>query len=190
MKILMLMMEIGSGHKMPAISVKEALLKKYPSAEVKIIDVGRELGSEKVYNLYKNSWYFLLKYPPVYDIAYKLSDNRLVNLNYLESIVFAELKKRLLKFIKEEKPDVIFSTHFTGANLVSYLKKEGKLDIPDALLITDAFIAHPLWTAGHNDHYILYDKNVFPAIEKRGIKKEQLVQMSMPLRKEFTTKKE
>lgn len=189
MKILMLMMEVGGGHKIPAISIKQAIEKKYPSAEITIMDIAHDLGVKSFDKGVKKWWQLMLKRPLLLKGLYKLTKNKFRLVHLLDSLISRRVQSKFIEFIKKSKPDFIFSTHCTGANIISRLKKKKKFGIPDALLLTDAFDAHPIWTHGFADYYIFYDKGIINDLRKRGIKPKQLVVRNFPLREQFCNKK-
>lgn len=188
MKVLICMMEVGSGHKMPALSVQQALADKYPAAETKVIDIAKDLGVESFDRGVKQWWLSMLRHPVLFGMLYHLTENLHWPTRQFDRVLCWRVKPKLIKFLEAEKPDLIFATHCTTSNIISRLKRKGKLRIPDAILITDAFCAHSIWTEGRSDYYIFYHEGLIPVLEGRGIRREQMILKHFPLRKSFAGK--
>ena len=185
-KILILMMETGSGHKVPALAVKEAILKKDPQSQVDVLDILNELSCDILDTSYKMIWKTMLEKPWILKPFYKMTSSEYIDLQSIESIIVRRFENSLLDFIRSYKPDIIFSTHFTIGNAISRLKKSGRISTPDILLVTDPFYIHPVWVQGHNSYYIIFNKDEFSKLIRRGIRRSQLICLDYPIRSVFS----
>jgi processive 1,2-diacylglycerol beta-glucosyltransferase len=81
-----------------------------------------------------------------------------------------------VKFLREYQPEMIVCTHFLPAEIVSWLKAEGRLDCPQAIVITD-FDVHAMWLCRNYEHY-------FVALDET---REHLIKLGMPAAKVTVT---
>lgn len=61
---------------------------------------------------------------------------------------------RMIPVIEEANPDLIVCTHFTPAEVVSWLKHRGRIRAPQGIVITD-FDAHGMWMVPTYDRYFV-----------------------------------
>ncbi len=186
-KILALMMEAGSGHKMPAMAVKNSIHKMDKSIDFQVIDGAKEVGCLKFDNFYKDSWNFCLNNPKLFSTVYPILNSGVAH--QVEKFLRRDLKKKILNYITQTKPDLIFTTHFTFNQIVGDLKKENKLDVPTVSFITDAFDPHRNWINKNNDYTIIYSKDANKKLTKKGLTGSQIKNFNFPLREVFQSKK-
>ena len=189
MKILVFMMEIGNGHKATADSIKHSIERLYPDVDVKVYDTANDLGLESVDIFQKRKWRVYLKHPKRFKILYSLLYHNHFLTQLIDRIICSKLDDPFLALLEKEKPDYVLSTHFTSSNVLGRLKAKGKTTIKDAVLITDAFSAHSVWTHGENHSYFVYDKKLIPEMLDRGIRRDQCEVVNFPLRDIFRDKK-
>ena len=85
---------------------------------------------------------------------------------------------KLLRLLREKKPDLIISTHPFGSQMCSYLKRKGKITSKIATILTD-FAPHDQWLVGSD-----YTDYFFVAHNKM---KEYLISKNIPENKIFAT---
>ena len=187
-KILSLMLEAGSGHKIPAIAITEQMEKLDKSIKCTVMDPSKKFNSFFMEKIYKKGWNFFLRKPLLFSIIYPLLKGNSALL--LEMISTASLKKRIEEYVKKEKPDLIFTTYFSFAQVLGRLKKKGAIDAPTAVIVTDAFDPHRSWISKYLDYTIIYSKDSREKLKKYGLKDGQIKIMNFPLRKEFDGKKQ
>lgn len=85
---------------------------------------------------------------------------------------------KLLRLLREKKPDLIISTHPFSSQMCSYLKRKKKITAKIATIMTD-FAPHDQWLVGadYTDYY-------FVANDKM---KDYLIQKKIPTRRIFVT---
>ncbi len=186
-KILMIMMEAGSGHKVPAIAIKEKIEKINKETEIEIIDVAKDVGCKEFDEFYKGLWKKVLARPLSFKLSYPLLKTDAGPM--IESLITKKLKEKLESYIKKSDPDLIFCTHFTSARIVGELKEEGIINIPSAVLVTDAIEPHRDWINKNNDYLIIYDAGDRKTFKDIGLNDKQIKEFNFPLRKEFTEKR-
>ena len=93
--------------------------------------------------------------------------------------------EELNKFLKREKFDLIFSTHFLTSQAIDYVRKKNKIDVPLINMHTDIFEVFSLWVTKGVDYYITSSNYAKKRLIERGIKKDKLFLFDFPLRKNF-----
>jgi processive 1,2-diacylglycerol beta-glucosyltransferase len=171
-KIIIAMIEVGNGHKAPAIAIKKSIEKLFPSKyEVEVVDLIKDLGSGVLFSVYQHFWIdFALKYPNIYSIIYKITDNK-ISIKLMNLMSF-NLYFKTKKFIYNSKPDLIIADHTACIGVFSMLKS--KINVPVYVINTDAFDAHHLWVALNLDRYIAFSKLAKAGLSKRGIKNKNI----------------
>lgn len=187
-KILIFMMEVGSGHRVPALSVQAALAASHPRVETKVVNCATDLGIPGFERRLVASWHFFLEHPFLFRIVYSSTRRRFHLVRAFDVLTSGRIARKLIPFLESEKPDLVFCTHSTAANIIGRYKENHESSIPTAVLVTDAFEAHAMWFAGPSDHYIFYDPDRMHQLLAAGVRQEQIRIMDFPLREEFIRK--
>ncbi len=97
------------------------------------------------------------------------------------------MSKKLNKLISAEKPDLIVSTHPFSSQMVSYLKKNRKVNCKLVTVMTD-FAPHDQWLIGHEygDAFFVANENMKEYLINYGIEKEKIYVTGIPLSLKFT----
>jgi processive 1,2-diacylglycerol beta-glucosyltransferase len=178
-KILIAMVEVGNGHKSPAIAIKKSIDRLFPTKyKVEVIDLIKSLGSGVLFSIYQHFWInFALKYPKIFSIIYKITDNK-ISIRLMNLMSF-NLYFKTKRFIQNFKPDLIIADHTACIGVFSMLKS--KIDVPVYVINTDAFDAHQLWIAPNINKYIAFSRLAKEGLSKRGIKNIKLFDLGYPL---------
>lgn len=179
MKYLILSLSTGGGHNSAAQAVADALKTRKQEAEVyDCFGIISPFQSKLVCGAYL----WLVKHVPrffgvLYNSAYRLTKpNR-------ESVVYtinAYNTGRLAKFIHECKPDAIVTTHIFAAQQLTYLKKNGKIDLPLAGVVTD-YDVQPLWDETDMDVIFTPHESLSEGYRARGVNNARLVATGIPV---------
>jgi processive 1,2-diacylglycerol beta-glucosyltransferase len=127
----------------------------------------------KIY--FKMLSYFPQGYQKMYDLGNK-SGFVLKMCEYVSRY----LAGRMAKFILSKDAALIISTHATPAGLVAHLKKEGKLKVPAAAVITD-YVVHKLWVYPELDHYFVATEEMAQDLQKEGIHQTKIEITGIPI---------
>ncbi len=95
--------------------------------------------------------------------------------------------KRIGRFSKEYRPDLIISTHSYAAICADALREMGYASCPSIGIITD-FTVHPFWESTSSDYYVIPDKAIIPEMEEKGIEKKKILPIGIPVKEPFTHK--
>jgi processive 1,2-diacylglycerol beta-glucosyltransferase len=184
-KILILTMEAGLGHKIPAMAVCSKLKELDKNCEVEVLDVAAELSCELLDKSYKKIWSLMLKRPWLLKPVYFFTNNNFIDSRLAESALALKLDYNLYYFLLGYKPDLVFHTHYTSANSLGRLKKKKKVDIKDVVLITDPFEIHPIWLSNNNDFYLIGTDRDYNSMVGYGVDVDKIKKIDYPLRSIF-----
>jgi processive 1,2-diacylglycerol beta-glucosyltransferase len=95
----------------------------------------------------------------------------------------------LIKMIREYDPDWIVCTHFLASEIVSDLKRDGKLTCPQAVIVTD-FDMHALWLCRNYEHYFVALDETRAYLETLGFPAEKVTVSGIPIRPLFAETKD
>lgn len=96
---------------------------------------------------------------------------------------------KLQNLIKEKKPDIVVSTHPFSSQMVSYLKRKGKVNCKLITVLTD-FAPHDQWLVGHEytNAFCVSNKRMYEYLTNYGIVKEKVHVTGIPLSDKFSKK--
>lgn len=175
-KILIFYASYGGGHLSAANSIKDYLSSNYEKIDVELIDCMKYINKpiEKITTTAYNE--MAKKVPWAWGKIYSDSQKGpLAHITTRSNQVFAI---KLLRLLREKKPDLIISTHPFGSQMCSYLKRKGKITSKIATILTD-FAPHDQWLVGSD-----YTDYFFVAHNKM---KEYLISKNIPENKIFAT---
>jgi UDP-N-acetylglucosamine:LPS N-acetylglucosamine transferase len=179
--LLIPVMDAGSGHRRPAEAVAEAVERRYPGRfRIEVVDPGAEMGLFADRFL-KWTWDFALGHPGCAHVGFGLVQAPWSR--WYLPICFRELQMRGMEFIRERRPDVIFSTHFYWLTIGALARQRYGLGCPVLGYVIDP---HRLWVEPRADG-IAYDPHVVPAGLLRGVPPEHICQKPFPVAARFAT---
>lgn len=182
-KLLVLSASYGAGHEQAAIAVRDALLKMSPETDVRIVDymhhVHPTLDSIVKYCYLKSVRYAPALYGWFYKGTSQIPPSSLIQ-RQLNSLGIEDLAAELETY----NPDVVFSTFPTPAGVVSYLRQQGRTNVPSATVITDHAI-HSQWIHPETDIYFVGSQHVKNGLMARGIPGESVHVTGIPVRPAF-----
>ena len=190
LKILILSAPIGSGHRMAAAALEEALLglENVEVVQGNVFDFFPSVIGKAFLKFYET---VLAVCPWLYALSYRWSNQGGGSLwmrNQLNGILL-----RLGKtFIEEVKPDAVFSTHATPTGILSLYKQKYDSSLWLGVVVTD-FTVHRWLVCPGVDAYFLADEKLFGQIDSAAGRSETqpaLYGWGIPVRGRFTEKQE
>lgn len=181
--ILILSADFGTGHHQVSVAIKKVISQKQPSLKVGIYNY-----FEYIFPPFNKAIKFgyaqLLKYFSYgYDWFYKATKDVKPDSKW-QQFLNKMGRRKLLNLIQQCSPKLIVCTFPTPAGVVSQLKKEGLIDIPLAVVITDVAV-HSQWIHPKVDAYIVAAEIVGSRLADRGIPKEKIHVTGIPIRPQF-----
>ncbi len=184
MKILIFYASYGGGHLSAAKSIEEYINKNYPNEDTELIDCVKYVN--KTIESITTAAYrgMAKKMPWAWGRIY--SDSQKGPLAHLSSRSNQILAIKLLRLLREKKPDLIISTHPFGSQMCAYLKRKGKINSKIATIMTD-FAPHDQWLVGaeQTDYFFVANEKMKKYISKKGIDKNKVYVTGIPISSKF-----
>ena len=188
MKILVLSASVGAGHLRAAEAVELALRELAPEAVVKNIDV-LQWTSKAFRRIYGQAYLDLVnKAPHVLGYFYDLLDqppgpHR--KSDRLRLLVERLNLGKVTKFLQAEAWDVVVNTHFLPAEIIAFLKRTGKMNVPQMTVTTD-FETHRLWVANPCEQYCTATEEGALYLEHWGVPAKSISVTGIPIHPAFS----
>ncbi|MBK1811446.1 UDP-N-acetylglucosamine--LPS N-acetylglucosamine transferase [Clostridium sp. YIM B02505] len=182
-KLLILTASTGQGHNQAA----DSLVETFSQFGYEVIKYDFLYNSSKLLNnvLVVGYELFATKAPNLYGTFYKATNIK--SMNNIIKVSFWKTSRKLLKFIDENKPDLIIGTHPFTINVVSMLKKNQLTELPFISVVTD-FKAHYTYVSEYVDAYVTGSEYTKNDLISRGINSNLIFPYGIPIRREFYTK--
>ncbi|SDC17492.1 UDP-N-acetylglucosamine:LPS N-acetylglucosamine transferase [Succiniclasticum ruminis] len=161
LKILIMSAPIGSGHRMAAVALEEALLrlKNVEVVQGNVFDFFPSVIGKAFLNFYGS----VLKFCPfLYELSYRWSNQGGGSL-WMRNLLNGILLRLGKAFVEEVKPDVVFSTHATPTGILSMYKQKYDPGLWLGVVITD-FTVHRWLVCPGVDAYFVADEKLFGQI--------------------------
>ena len=185
-KILIFYAAYGGGHYSAAKSIKKYLDDNF-EVETEIIDCIEYIN--KVLNKITTEAYkeMARKAPNLWGKVYSNSQKGV--LGHVSSRTNKMMAIKLKNLIKEKNPDLVISTHPFSSQMVSYLRKKGKINCKLVTVLTD-FAPHEQWLIGHEytDAFFVSNDNMEKYLCDYGIEKDKIHVTGIPLSDRFFQK--
>lgn len=187
MKILIFYASYGGGHLNAAKSINDCIISNYHNTDIELIDCMKYINKtiEKMTTSAYNE--MAKKAPWAWGKIY--ADSQKGPLAHLSSRSNKIMAIKLLKLLREKKPDLIISTHPFGSQMCSYLKRKGKISAKIATIMTD-FAPHDQWLVGNDftDYYFVAHEAMKEYLISKNIHKEKVFATGIPISSRFTEK--
>lgn len=187
MKILIFYASYGGGHLNAAKSINDCIINNYHNSDIELIDCMKYINKtiEKVTTSAYNE--MAKKAPWAWGRIY--ADSQKGPLAHLSSRSNKIMAIKLLKLLREKKPDLIISTHPFGSQMCSYLKRKGKISAKIATIMTD-FAPHDQWLVGNDftDYYFVAHEAMKEYLISKNIPEKKVFATGIPISSRFTEK--
>ncbi len=185
-KILILYAAYGGGHYSAAKSIKKYLDDNY-EVQTEIIDCIEYIN--KVLNKLTTNAYkeMAKKVPSLWGKVYANSQKGI--LGHVSSRTNKVMAIKLKNLIKEINPDLVISTHPFSSQMISYLKRKGKISCKLCTVLTD-FAPHDQWLIGHEytDGFFVSNNKIEKYLIEYGVEKSKVYVTGIPLSDKFFEK--
>ena len=184
MKVLIFYASYGGGHLNAAKSLQECILNNYKNINIELIDCMKYVNKpiEKITTAAYRE--MAKKLPWAWGKIY--SDSQKGPLAHISSRSNKILAIKLLKLLRQEKPDLIISTHPFGSQMCSYLKRKGKITAKIATIMTD-FAPHDQWLVGSDftDYYFVAHDKMKDYLKTKNIPESKIYATGIPISNRF-----
>jgi processive 1,2-diacylglycerol beta-glucosyltransferase len=152
-RVLVLSASAGAGHLRAADAIEKALKIRGLASEVQHVDV-LKYTNNVFRHLYSKAYLDLVnKAPEVLGWLYDHLD--VPRKNEKVRLAFDRLNTGpFVKFLNQYRPDVAICTHFLPSEIISWLKRQEKVRIMNAVVVTDLDV-HAMWLCNRAEHYFV-----------------------------------
>jgi len=187
-RVLILSASVGAGHLRAAEAVELAVKELDPQAEVQNVDV-LKFTNAVFRRVYSQAYLDLAnKLPHVLGYFYDLLDRKpspRQKSDRLRRLVQRMNLGRFLKFLNQEKWDVIVNTHFLPPEIIAALKKKKGFATPQATVVTD-FETHRLWVNEPCEHYFTATEEAAIHLNSWGVPRDSISVTGIPIHTAFS----
>lgn len=187
-RILIVSASIGTGHTQAARAIEEYWAEKNPAAHITHVDF-LDTDTFSFDNLLKETYIKMIDvFPMLYDVIYRLSQGDRKG-SAVQTALAWLLKRRMLKLIKREQPDVVIFTHPFPCGAACILKRQNLIDVPLVAVITD-FEVHQFWVYKQVDAYFVGNERMVQELCEAGISAHKITVTGIPVRRSFFAPRE
>jgi processive 1,2-diacylglycerol beta-glucosyltransferase len=186
-KALILSASAGAGHVSAARALEKAFLEVGAAREVRNLDT-LEHTNPVFRSLYSKAYIDMVnKTPELLGWFYDHMDD--VNLDPRPRLEFDKLNCRpFMKLVERYQPDIVVCTHFLPAEIISWMKSEGKVATRQSVVITD-FDVHAMWLCPYYEQYFVALEETRVHLEKLGVPHGKVTVSGIPIDPAFARPK-
>lgn len=184
-KIVILYAAVGGGHFKAAEAVKNYILENKPNCKVEMLDA-LKYTNKAIDKIIISSYVNMARYSPkVWGDIYKLSAKQYSVANF-SNAVQKLLSLKLVKYLNEQNPDAVISTHPFITEMCAILKKKKQLNAKLNVIITD-YASHRFWELKPEfiDNYFVANEQIKYSMIYNGISAEKIHVTGIPISPAF-----
>lgn len=183
MEALILTCSTGGGHNAAAYATAEALNLRGHNA--KVLDPYSLVG-ETLAKAVGGTYIKMVQISPkLFGVVYKIGNTyRRLPIKSPVYRINGHMAKRLDKYFRENKTDVVLCTHVFTAQMITYMKNKG-MSVPKAVFIATDYTCVPFTEETDCDYYIVPSQDLNDDYLSRGLPEEKLVISGIPVKKAF-----
>jgi processive 1,2-diacylglycerol beta-glucosyltransferase len=166
----------------------EYMKRKVPGSEALIVDSLKYISpfvDRLIVGTYLNT---VKRTPNIYGKLYKLSETD-ESISDMTKTFNKLLSYRLFDFINNYNPSVIVCTHTFPLQMLSNLKRKGKIPMPVIGIVTD-FVNHLFWKLEGIDAFIVAHDYIRNDMIKMGISKDKIFTYGIPVAGDFLKRRD
>lgn len=184
-KIIVLYASVGGGHFKAAEAIRNYILENHQDCEVEMLDA-LKYTNKAIDKIVINSYVNMARYSPeLWGDIYKFSEKQYSVANF-SNAVQKLLSLKLVKYFKEQQPDIIVSTHPFITEMCAVLKKKEKISAKLNVIITD-YASHRFWELKpeYVDHYFVANPETKYTMINNGIEESKIQVTGIPVSPAF-----
>lgn len=188
MKAIILTMSTGNGHNIASNALRDYL--KSQGVDARVVDAYKYFN-KLLSSLLEKGYLLSTRYTPyMYGKFYQSiekhnPESKIAWSTFCNSFV----ARQFAKYIYRQNPDVVIPTHPLAAVLMSEYKRKKFVNTKTVGIVTD-FCALPYWDMANMDYYITANELVKDILAKKGIPKERILPMGIPVDMKFSKRKD
>ena len=186
MKAVILTTQTGQGHNSASKAVAGYLESQGCEAVVTdVLSTGKKNASGPVSAIYDTlvthlPWIF----GALYHTGELISSSKYHSPIYYLNTLYA---KAFLEKLNDLSADVLICPHIFSAQALTYLKVKGMLKTPAVGIMTD-YTCSPFWEETRLERYVIPSPFLFDEFEKKGMPREKIVPIGIPVSEKFKQK--
>ncbi|MFP4456619.1 MAG: MGDG synthase family glycosyltransferase [Clostridia bacterium] len=188
MKVLFFSSTMGIGHDQVAKTLASEFQSTSKDIEVQILDIVKTI-SPFLSRVMLESYIRLLKHAPsVWGLLHdQFSEPKEASdtLEFINNFLAQEVKERIQHF----NPDLIVNTYALGSTIVGLLRRQKKISMPSATVITD-YNLHSYWIDKNINKFYVASYFLKDILIDYGLKEDAIQPFGLPVRKTFLDAKE
>lgn len=179
MDVLLFEASYGEGHRRAAQAVERAMRELCPELEIVRRDFF-EMVSPLINRWTRTAYVVAVRYAPLIWHAFYRATERISPRSPLQRIINRYGRHELEDFLAAAMPRLIVHTFPTPAGIVSDLRVEGRLQVANAVVITDHAV-HSQWIHPSVDRYYVGAEEVRDGMVARGVPADKVVVSGIPI---------
>lgn len=173
-KLLFIYLKTGGGHLAPAQAIAKYIAQYHSNkAETVLYDAFEKTNSLVKYIIEDGYRISQSKAKWIYESLYAIHKIKVVS-RITAFLISIFIKRGLSEFIKDSRPDKIVLFHFFAIKPTYDIVREKELTIPITTVVTDPYIAHPIWFINKNQKFILFSNKLKKACVMKGVVEENI----------------
>lgn len=183
-RILIAMIEVGGGHRAPAIALANGLERLYPDRfEIDVLDFMKHVGDERLDRRHKASWAWMLQHPKVTYRLQQVMDGIVpVPLSRgVQGLTLRGHSRNAARFLRERGYALAVASHFMPLQAIAMARQHAALRLPLVGVTTDPFDAHALWAERRMDETIVASEQAKAMLVRKGVPEDRISIYGYPL---------
>lgn len=179
--------DAGGGHRAPAEAIQKALNELYPGKyQTEVLDFIDHVGCKKLAENSKKNWDKMLSMPIINKIGIILLEIFPFFIKLYYNFYLKPFFPLLEKYLKENKIDCIFSTHFFNSYALTKMKKKNLINFKVYQFIAEIYDVSAIWVFGNSFPYVICSETAKKLLIKRKIREELIHVFPYPIKPHFT----
>lgn len=178
-RVLILSIQLGGGHLRAGQAIETAFAQLDRAPEVRLADT-MEYTNKVFRTLFLNTYTDMVRNAPeIYGWLYDRFDTpwkARLHRNILEKLN----TRPVLRLLEEYRPDLIICTHVLPAGILSWLGRKGRVEVPQAIVITDLDV-HAMWLCDYYAHYFVGLEEMKVHLEVLGVPPGKVSATGIPI---------
>ncbi len=187
MRILILHASVGAGHTRAAQAVAAALALEAPDATVETVDA-LDLAEPLFKRAYGKGYLKLVeKAPSLFGLLFDLTDKPPKGKSLGDGLRRAVQRwgaGGIMDLILDGEFDAVVHTHFLAPELISALRRDGRIDTPQLTVVTD-YDAHRIWAHEPTELYCVASTLAAASLRAHGVPASQIEVTGIPVMPAF-----
>lgn len=181
-KILMTMLEVGFGHKGPALAVADALERLYQERfDIAVVDFAKVAGAKRTDRNLKDGWDFSLNFSLPVRLGYSLLELLAPGKDAIMDVVIRDFVAKGVEYLDRYRPDLVFATHPMCLYVAAVAREQRGLSYPLVAYVVDPFDGYSLWAEKRADAIIVASEESRARLRTNGYPDERILRMDFPL---------